>query len=151
MLGQELEIAIAEATSLVGPKKGPGTTERRNAPYVGEMLSGAHIVLFSTDPEVDRSFFRNVLGFDSVDAGNGWLVFALPPAEAAFHPAEVPGAELYLTCDDIGAEVASLRDRGVTCSAVEDARWGLVTKIRLPSGSEIGLYQPKHPKAIDLS
>jgi hypothetical protein len=112
------------------------------------MLTGAHLVLYSTEPEADRSFLRNVLDFVSVDAGDGWLIFALPPAELAVHPAEASGGELYLMCDDVAAEVASLRDRGVACSEVTDARWGLLTKIRLPSGVEIGLYQPKHPTAV---
>jgi hypothetical protein len=89
-----------------------------------------------------------VLGFDSVDAGSGWLLFGLPPAEAAVHPAESPTAELYLMCDDLEAEMRALAERGVVSSAVEEPRWGSVSKIRLPSGGEIGLYQPKHPTAI---
>ncbi len=113
------------------------------------MIFGAHLVLFSTDAEADRAFLADVLGFDSVDAGGGWLIFALPPAEAAVHPAEAPAAELYLMCDDLAAEMRSLAERGVELSDVEEARWGSVTKIRLPSGGEIGLYQPKHPTAIE--
>ena len=112
------------------------------------MIFGAHVVLYSTDAEADRAFLADVLGFDSVDAGGGWLIFGLPPAEAAVHPAELPAAELYLMCDDLKAEIRALAERGVVCSAVEEPRWGSVSKIRLPSGGEIGLYQPKHPTAI---
>lgn len=112
------------------------------------MIFGAHVVLYSTDAEADRAFLADVLGFDSVDAGGGWLIFALPPAEAALHPAESPAAELYLMCDDLETEMRALAGRGVACSAVEEARWGSITKIALPSGGEVGLYQPKHPTAI---
>jgi catechol 2,3-dioxygenase-like lactoylglutathione lyase family enzyme len=114
----------------------------------GIIIFGAHLVLYSTDAEADRAFLRDVLGFDSVDAGGGWLIFALPPAEAAVHPAEAPAAELYLVCDDLEGEMRTLAGRGVTCSAVEEARWGSITKISLPSGAEVGLYQPKHPTAL---
>ncbi|HEY6472725.1 MAG TPA: hypothetical protein VIY26_07525 [Acidimicrobiales bacterium] len=113
------------------------------------MIFGAHLVVFSTDAEADRAFLAGVLGFASVDAGAGWLIFALPPAEAALHPAEAPAAELYLMCDDLAAEMRALAERGVELSDVEEARWGTITKIRLPSGGEIGLYQPKHPTAIE--
>jgi hypothetical protein len=113
------------------------------------MIFGAHLVLYSTDAEADRVFLAEVLGFGSVDAGGGWLIFALPPAEAAVHPADAPAAELYLMCDDLEAEMRALAGRGVTCSAVEEARWGSITKITLPSGAEVGLYQPKHPTAVD--
>lgn len=111
------------------------------------MISGAHFVLFSKDPEADRNFFRDVLGFRSVDAGHGWLIFALPPAEAAFHPGEQNGPhELYLLCDDVEAEIESLKKRGVDCSPVHKERWGSITRIALPSGSRLGLYQPAHPR-----
>jgi hypothetical protein len=113
------------------------------------MIFGAHLVVFSTEAEADRAFLSDVLGFDSVDAGGGWLIFVLPPAEAALHPAEAPAAELYLMCDDLAAEMRSLAERGVELSDVEEARWGTITKIRLPSGGEIGLYQPRHPMAIE--
>lgn len=112
------------------------------------MVFGAHVVVYSNDADADRAFLAEVLGFESVDAGGGWLIFALPPAEAAVHPAAAPGAELFLMCDDLVAEIAALADRGVVCSEVEEARWGSVTKIRLPGGGELGLYQPKHPTAI---
>jgi len=115
----------------------------------GLVIFGAHVVLFSEDADADRSFLAELLGSRAVDAGGGWLIFQLPPAEVAVHPADRPGAELYLMCDDLAAEMASLAERGVVCSEVEEARWGLITKIRLPSGGEIGLYQPRHPLAID--
>ena len=116
------------------------------------MISGAHIVLYSKDAEADRRFFRDVLGFNSVDAGHGWLIFALPPAEAAFHPVdESESHELYLMCDDLKTEMASLAEKGVQCSQVQDLRWGSITKIKLPGGGEVGLYQPKHPTALALN
>jgi catechol 2,3-dioxygenase-like lactoylglutathione lyase family enzyme len=115
------------------------------------MISGAHVIVYSKNAEADRAFFRDVLGFKSVDAGHGWLIFALPVAEAAFHPADGSGAhELYFMCDDLKAQMASLAKMKVKCSKVEEARWGSITKMRLPSGGEVGLYQPKHPTALGL-
>ena len=111
------------------------------------MINGAHIVVSTENAEADRAFFRDVLGFESVDAGHGWLIFALPAAEAAFHPAEENERhELYLMCDNLKNEMAALHAKGVECTEVVEARWGSITKIRLPSGSEIGLYEPKHPR-----
>jgi len=113
------------------------------------VIFGAHVIVYSNDADADRAFFRDVLGFSSVDAGHGWLIFALPPAEVAVHPAEGNlGHELFLLCDDLQAEIAALGAKGVPCSAVAEARWGSVTKIRLPGGGEVGLYQPKHPVAF---
>jgi catechol 2,3-dioxygenase-like lactoylglutathione lyase family enzyme len=115
------------------------------------MISGAHVILYSKDAEADRALFRDVLGFKSVDAGHGWLIFALPPGEAAFHPAQENGAqELYFMCDDLSAEMAELAGKGVHCSEVHEERWGSITRLRLPGGGEIGLYQPRHPTALDL-
>jgi hypothetical protein len=126
------------------------------------MITGTHILFYSENPEADRVFFRDVLGFSSIDAGGGWLIFALPPAEAAFHPADsesrnqthagrsLLGAVVYLMCDDLQAEIARLRAKKVSCSAVETARWGIKTTFHLPSGGELGLYQPTHPTALDL-
>ena len=113
------------------------------------MIFGSHVVLFSTDADADRRFLSEKLGFEHVDAGGGWLIFGLPPAEAAVHPAETPGAQLYLMCDDLAAEMRRLADDGVRCSAVEQARWGSVTQIRLPGGAEVGLYQPTHPTMVE--
>jgi hypothetical protein len=115
------------------------------------LIDGAHFVIHSKDAEADRAFFRDVLGFRSVDGGRGWLIFALPQAEAAFHPAEDSLHELYLTCTDLTAEIASLASKGVACSEIQEARWGSIIKLRLPGGGEIGLYQPKHPTAFGLT
>jgi hypothetical protein len=113
------------------------------------MIFGAHVIVFSNDASADRAFFRDVLGYSSVDAGHDWLIFSLPPAELAVHPADDDfGNELYLMCVDLPAELASLRAKGVRTSVVEEARWGSVTKIQLPGGGEIGLYQPRHPTAL---
>lgn len=113
------------------------------------MIFGSHVVLFSSGAEADRAFVTDVLGFDFVDAGGGWLIFGLPPAELAIHPAEAAGAELYFMCDDLATEMRSLAERGVQCSEVEEARWGSVTKIRLPGGGTVGLYQPRHAAMVE--
>jgi len=116
------------------------------------MISGAHMVIYSKDADADRAFFRDVLGFKAVDAGHGWLIFALPPGEAAFHPSEKNGPhELYFLCDNLKSEMAALAKKGVACSEVHEERWGSITRIRMPSGGEIGLYQPKHPTALGLA
>jgi len=115
------------------------------------MIFGSHVIVYSRDATADRDFFREVLGFSSVDAGNGWLIFALPPAEVAVHPTEgTVLADLYFMCDDLQAEMRALAAKGVTCSQVEEARWGSVTKVSLPGGAEVGLYQPKHPSALSI-
>jgi catechol 2,3-dioxygenase-like lactoylglutathione lyase family enzyme len=124
------------------------------------MITGAHVLLYSQNADADRAFFRDVLGFASVDAGHGWLIFKLPRSEAALHPAdnsELPhaghrllGAVLYLMCDDLQAYMQSLKSRDISCTEIEEERWGIRTTIRLPSGGEIGLYQPKHPTALDF-
>jgi catechol 2,3-dioxygenase-like lactoylglutathione lyase family enzyme len=113
------------------------------------MISGAHIIIYSQDAEADRAFLHNVLGFGSVDAGHGWLIFALPPAEAAVHPDEENGRhELYLLSDDLQADISALRAKGTQCSKVAEERWGSITRFRLPGGGTLGLYQPKHPTAF---
>jgi len=115
------------------------------------MIAGAHVIVYSKDAEADRAFCRDVLGFAAVDAGQGWLIFALPPAELAFHPAEDNNRhELYFLCADLEAEITALAARGVVCSAIQQARWGSIAKILLPGGGEVNLYQPKHPTAIEL-
>jgi catechol 2,3-dioxygenase-like lactoylglutathione lyase family enzyme len=125
------------------------------------MINGTHVLFYSDDAEADREFFRDVLQFRSVDAGHGWLIFALPPAEAGIHPAEKgesggqggganAGAVIYLMCDDLAAEMKRLQAKKVKCGAVETARWGRKTTFRLPSGMELGLYQPSHPTAIGV-
>jgi len=113
------------------------------------MIYGAHVILFSGDADADRAFLRDVLGLSWVDAGHDWLIFALPPAEVAVHPADGPAPdELYLMCDDLAAEMATLQGKGIGCAEVEEARWGSVTRIRLPGGGQLGLYQPRHPSPI---
>jgi catechol 2,3-dioxygenase-like lactoylglutathione lyase family enzyme len=113
------------------------------------MISGAHIIVYSKEPQADRAFFRDVLGFKFVDAGHGWLIFALPPTEAAFHPSDKNGVhQLYFLCDDLKSEMASLAKKGVVCSDIQEERWGFITTMRLPGGGEIHLYQPKHPTAL---
>jgi catechol 2,3-dioxygenase-like lactoylglutathione lyase family enzyme len=113
------------------------------------MIFGAHVIVYSKDATADRRFFQDVLGLSSVDAGHGWLIFALPPAELAVHPDEENGRhELYFMCDDLRAEMSALAAKGVQCSAVEEARWGAIAKIQLPGGGLVGLYQPRHPTAV---
>ena len=113
------------------------------------MITGVHVIIYSKDPEADRAFFHDVLNFPAVDAGHGWLIFALPPAEAAFHPAEENDRhELYFMCDDVKATMQSLNSKNVACGPVKEERWGSLTTIILPGGGKVGLYQPKHPTAI---
>lgn len=114
------------------------------------MITGAHIILYTKDPEADRAFFRDLLKFPSVDAGHGWLIFALPSAEAAFHPGDNDQHEMYFMCDDLTATMESLQAKNVGCGPVKEERWGTLTTIALPGGGKIGLYQPKHPTAIGL-
>jgi catechol 2,3-dioxygenase-like lactoylglutathione lyase family enzyme len=112
------------------------------------MINGIHAIIYSRDAEADRAFFRDLLGFPAVDAGAGWLIFALPPAEIAVHPAEHSGKhELYLMCTDVHAEVARLTGHGVSCGDVSEEAWGRLTTIRLPGGGALGLYEPRHPLA----
>jgi hypothetical protein len=120
------------------------TLERNTA-----MIFGAHIVLYSRDAEADRAFLRDTLGFSSVDVGHGWLIFAMPPAEVAVHPAQENGRhELYLLSNDLKSEITALESKGVHCSAVQMERWGSITLIELPGGGSVGMYQPAHLTAI---
>jgi predicted enzyme related to lactoylglutathione lyase len=119
------------------------------------MINAVHMLLYSTDPEADRAFLRDVLGYPYVEhpeSGSGWLIFKLPPAEIGVHPTDgEPSHEMYLMCDDIEATVADLEGKGVELvRPVQEAGFGLVTAIRLPSGAELGLYEPHHPTAYDL-
>jgi catechol 2,3-dioxygenase-like lactoylglutathione lyase family enzyme len=111
------------------------------------VITGIHAIVFSPDAEKVRAFFADVLGMSSVDAGGGWLIFALPPAELAVHPADNDSHhELYLMCDDIHATLSELRAKGVEVTReVSDQRWGLLAAIRLPDGAEFPIYQPRHP------
>jgi catechol 2,3-dioxygenase-like lactoylglutathione lyase family enzyme len=116
------------------------------------MITGVHAVIFTTDAERVRAFFRDVLELPFADAGDGWLIFALPPAELAAHPADEAGRhELYLMCDDVHATVAELRSKGVDIARpVSDEGFGLVTAIRLPGDGELGLYEPRHPTPLSV-
>jgi predicted enzyme related to lactoylglutathione lyase len=113
------------------------------------VISGAHVIVCSRDAEADRAFFKEVLGLDFVDAGGGWLIFALPPAEVAIHPTEeTEDHQLYLLCEDIEATARELERKGVPLKRpFDEERWGRVTEITLPGGGRVGLYQPKHPLA----
>jgi hypothetical protein len=122
------------------------------------VINGAHFLIYSKAAEADRAFIRDVLGFRSIDVGEGWLIFALPPAELAVHPAAtnfvqrqeghaLMGTILYLMCDDLRGLIKSLKARKVKCAKTGKAPWGSYTTILLPSGGEIGLYQPTHPRA----
>jgi catechol 2,3-dioxygenase-like lactoylglutathione lyase family enzyme len=112
---------------------------------IGPVINGVHAIVFSPEADAVRAFFRDVLDLPAVDAGSGWLIFALPPAELAVHPGD-RRHELYLMCDDIHATLAHLKDKGVeTAREVSDQGWGLLAAIRLPDGSEFPLYQPRHP------
>ena len=114
------------------------------------MITGVHAIVFSPEAEKVRAFFRDVLGLRSVDGGGGWLIFALPPAELAVHPAEGNGRqELYLMCDDIHATLAELRGKGIEVARdVANKGWGLLAAIRLPDGSEFPIYEPRHPSPL---
>lgn len=113
------------------------------------MISGAHAVIYSTDAEADRAFFRDVLQFPYADAGDGWLIFALPPSEVALHPAEANDRhEFFFLCDDIQAFLAEAAERGVECGPVHDRGWGLLTEMSLPGGGRIGVYQPLRPTPL---
>jgi len=114
------------------------------------VINGVHAVVFSREADKVRAFFADVLGLAAVDAGGGWLIFALPPAELAVHPTDGDGQhELYLMCDDIHATLAELRSKGVEVAReVSDQRWGLMAAIRLPDGSEFGIYEPRHPSPL---
>lgn len=126
------------------------------------MFTGAHFLLYSRDADADRRFLADVLGFPSVDAGHGWLIFALPAAEMAVHPAPqnfvqrqaehgLMGAVPYLMCRDLDATLEELHAKGAATTGVERADWGIRTTIKLPGGGELGLYQPTHPTALDRS
>ncbi|MCW2884123.1 MAG: hypothetical protein QOE54_6590 [Streptosporangiaceae bacterium] len=116
------------------------------------MINGTHVIIYSRDADADREFIRDVLGFAGVDAGDGWLIFKLPPAEVGVHPTDGEAKhEFYLMCDDIETTLAMLTAKGVEVShPIMNAGWGSRASIRLPSGSELSLYQPRHPVAYDL-
>jgi catechol 2,3-dioxygenase-like lactoylglutathione lyase family enzyme len=107
--------------------------------------------VYTKDAEADRAFFRDVLQFPSVDAGHGWLIFAMPPLEVAFHDSEKNGQhELFLMCDDLAATLRDLKSKQVTVSDVSEQRWGNLATLTLPGGGKIGIYEPKHPSPLQL-
>jgi len=111
------------------------------------MINGAHAIIYSKNAEADRRFLREVLKLPHVDAGHGWLIFALPPSEVAVHPGEANDQhELYLMCDDIEEAARSLQQHGIVCSARHEERWGVLMQLTLPGGGQIGIYQPRHPR-----
>jgi hypothetical protein len=115
------------------------------------MIIGAHSIIYSKNPDADRAFLRDVLNLPHVDAGGGWLIFGLPPAEVAFHPSDKNNVhEFYLLCDDIKAQIATLRKSGAACGPVQNQTWGYLTEVALPGGGSLGIYQPRHvrPKAM---
>jgi catechol 2,3-dioxygenase-like lactoylglutathione lyase family enzyme len=123
------------------------------------VVDAVHVVIYTKDADADRAFFRDMLGFPSVDAGHGWLIFALPPAELGVHPTEeeawpassalVGHHQLYLMCQDVKTTVNELKSKGVEFTKpIEDVGWGLLTSMKLPGGSGLFLYQPKHPSPL---
>jgi|SRR5688572_14029257 len=111
------------------------------------MITGAHSIIYSKDPEADRAFFKEVVGLPSVDVGEGWLIFGLPPAEVAVHPARKNGLhEFYLICEDAKDFMAAMKKRKVACSPVQDFGWGLMTMVTLPGGGQVGVYEPRHAR-----
>lgn len=111
------------------------------------MITGAHAIIYSADPAADRAFLRDAFGFSHVDAGGGWLIFSLPPAEVAVHPADSNDVhELYLMCDDIEDFIARMKERKTACSPVHKLQWGLLTDVKLPGGGKLGVYQPLHKR-----
>jgi hypothetical protein len=118
------------------------------------LITGAHSIVYSKSADADRAFLRDVLGLPSVDVGEGWLIFGLPPAEVAVHPASKNDVhELYLMCDDVDAFVLSMEKRHVKCTPVQNLGWGLLTKLTLPGGGVLGVYQPRHarPKPMTVA
>lgn len=112
------------------------------------MINGAHAIIYSTNPDADRSFFRDVLEFPHVDSGGGWLIFRLPPAELAIHPADNDNIhELFLMSDDIDNVRSRLTERNIPCGEVQAMSWGRLIRITLPGGGNLGIYEPRHPRA----
>ena len=111
------------------------------------MIDGAHVILYSKDAEADKAFFKNVLKLGNVDVGHGWLIFKLPPAEVAVHPSDENDLhEFYLMTDDLELEMTMLKKAGVACEPPSMQGWGVMTRITLPGGGKLGLYQPRHAK-----
>jgi hypothetical protein len=116
------------------------------------MITGAHSIIYSTNPEADRAFLRDVLELTNVDVGGGWLIFGLPPAEVAVHPSDVNDVhEFYLMCDDVEALIAEMKRHGVASDPVHEESWGLITRLKLPGGGKLGVYQPRHERPEPMS
>jgi hypothetical protein len=113
------------------------------------MIHGAHVILYSKNPEADRAFFKDVLKYPYADAGHGWLIFALPPTEIALHPADGGERhELYLMCDDVQAFMREMAAKNMACAPVQEQRWGLLTSLSLPGGGKLGVYEPRHASPL---
>lgn len=111
------------------------------------MIVGAHSIIYSKKADADRAFLRDILGLSYVDAGGGWLIFGLPPAEVAIHPFTKNNIhEFYLMCADIRAFMSAMSKRGVSCSAIQSMSWGELTRVKLPGGGKLGVYQPLHAR-----
>jgi hypothetical protein len=115
------------------------------------MIIGAHSIIYSKNPDADRAFLRDVLRLTGVDAGEGWLIFGLPPAEVAVHPSDRNNLhELYLMCDDVEAFAEDMNKQNIPCSPVQDRGWGLLTQVTLPGGGRLGIYQPRHARPTPM-
>ena len=111
------------------------------------MITGAHSIVYSRKPEADRAFLRDVLRLPHVDAGEGWLIFGLPPAELAVHPSRKNDLlDFYFICEDAKAFVGAMAKRKIRCSPVQNMGWGLLTRVSLPGGGTLGVYQPRHAR-----
>lgn len=118
------------------------------------MITGAHSIIYSKDPEADRAFLRDVLQLPHVDVGDGWLIFGLPPAEVAVHPSRKNDVhEFYLICDDVAAFVKEMKKHKIACGEVANMGWGMLTQVTLPGGGKLGVYQPRHarPKPVKVA
>ena len=115
------------------------------------MITGAHSIIYSTNPEADRALLRDVLKLPHVDVGHGWLIFGLPPAEVAVHPSGQNGVhEFYLMCDDVKSFVATMKEQNISCAEIQDQGWGMLTHLTLPGGGKIGVYEPRHARPKPL-
>lgn len=111
------------------------------------MITGAHTIIYSSDPEADRHFFKTVLKFPNIDIGHGWLIFALPMSEMAVHPSTESGlCEFYLLCDDINSFITEMFEQNIACTPIDSQRWGDIVYLTLPGGGRLGVYEPKHDR-----
>jgi hypothetical protein len=116
------------------------------------MITGAHSIIYSKNPEADRAFLRDILKLTKVDVGHGWLIFGLPPAEVAVHPSDKNDQhEFYLMCDDIKVFATQMKKNGIACGPVDDQGWGLLSQLTLPGGGKLGVYQPRHARPEPMS